>query len=174
MTGLRKPTSLLLSLLVGTVLLALLAGCSGQEEAQSLDTQAQDIFRSLMCPICPGQTIDQSQSELSAQMRAIVREKLEQGETKEDILQFFVERYGEAVLAAPVKTGFNLVVWVVPFVAVVAGGIVLWLIIRRWVRRGREPVPEAAMAAQDDADDERYRELVERELKGLGDRDFRR
>src|SRR3990170_6336471 len=134
----KKLGFLLATLLVGTILLVMLGGCSAPERTQSLDEKAQDIYRSLMCPLCPGQTIEQSQSELSAQMRAIVREKLEQGETKEKILQFFVERYGDAVLAAPVKSGFNLIAWLAPITGIVVGGIALWFVIKKWARRGHE------------------------------------
>src|SRR3972149_402861 len=118
-----KKLGFLLLSLVAIALLVMLGGCSVPERTRSLDEKAQDIYRSLMCPLCPGQTIAESQSELSAQMRAVVREKLEQGATKEDILQFFVERYGEGVLAAPAKSGFSLVAWLAPIVGIVVGGI---------------------------------------------------
>ncbi|MBI4303624.1 MAG: cytochrome c-type biogenesis protein CcmH, partial [Chloroflexi bacterium] len=140
----KKQGLLLLILLLGTILLVMLGGCSVPERTPSLDEKAQDIYGSLMCPLCPGQTIGESQSELSAQMRALVREKLEQGETKEEILQFFVERYGEGVLAAPAKSGFNLIAWFAPVVGIVVGGILLWLVIRKWARRRHESSFEPA------------------------------
>ena len=87
-------------LLVISFLPVLLSACSAEPEAESIDEKARDIYRSLMCPICSGQTLEESQSALSVQMRATIREMLEQGKTKEEILQFFVERYGEGVLAA--------------------------------------------------------------------------
>lgn len=165
--------SLLLSLLAGLILPVLLIGCSAPEGGASLDEQAQDIYHSLMCPICPGQTIAQSQTELSAQMRAIVREKLEQGETREEILQFFVERYGETVLAAPPKSGFNLVVWLVPATGIILGGVLLWWIVRRWVRREKESSPGPVAPANDIIDGEKYRRQLDRELKDFDERGFR-
>src|SRR3990170_5171773 len=134
----KKLGFLLATLLVGTILLVMLGGCSAPERTQSLDEKAQDIYRSLMCPLCEGQTIEQSQSELSAQMRAVVRDKVEQGETKEEILQFFVERYGDAVLAAPVKSGFNLIAWLAPITGIAVGGVVLWFIARKWTGGRKE------------------------------------
>lgn len=169
----KKSGFLLLSLLVAIILLAILGGCSVPERTQSLDEKAQDIYRSLMCPLCPGQTIEQSQSELSTQMRALAREKLEQGETKEEILQFFVERYGEAVLAAPVKSGFNLIAWLTPIAGIVVGGIALWLTIRKWVRRGKESSSETVALTSDITDDEKYRKQLEKELKDIGEGGFR-
>lgn len=168
-----KKLGFLLLSLVAIALLVVLGGCSVQQQTQSLDEKAQDIYRSLMCPICPGQTIEQSQSEVSAQMRAIVREKLEQGETKEEILQFFVERYGETVLAAPVKSGFNLVAWLAPITGIIVGGIALWLTIRKWVR-GRKGYSSGTVTPTPDiTDDEKYRKQLEKELKDFGEGGFR-
>lgn len=167
----KKPAFLLLILLGTTVLLVPGYACSNTEQALSLDEQAQEIYRSLMCPLCPGQTIDQSQSELSAQMRALVREKLEQGETREEILQFFVERYGESVLAAPVKSGFNLIVWVTPFSAILIGGIILGIIIRRKVRNIKLAVEQSSAMA--DTPDDKYRDQLEKDLESFTERGFR-
>ncbi|MBI2847968.1 MAG: cytochrome c-type biogenesis protein CcmH [Chloroflexi bacterium] len=162
-----------MGLLAGLILPVVLAGCSGQAGAASLEKQAQEIYRSLMCPLCPGQTIAESQSELSAQMRAVVWEKLEQGETKEEILQFFVERYGEAVLAAPPKSGLNLVVWLAPIAALVVGGMILWRYVRKWATREKRNFSESTSPASDITDDDKYRKQLDKELKDFGERGFR-
>ena len=169
----KKPGFIILSLLVATTVLLSAYGCTTQQQTQSLDEQAQEIYRSLMCPICPGQTIDQSSSELSVQMRSLVREKLEQGETREEILQFFVERYGETVLAAPVKSGFNLIVWLAPILGILTGGIMLWVIIRRWVRGKDKSSTELLPTTPDDSHDEKYRRQLEKDLKDFAERGFR-
>lgn len=168
----KKSGLWLVSLLLGTTLIVLLGGCSVPERTLSFDEQAQDIYRSLMCPLCPGQTIAESQSELSAQMRAVVREKLEQGATKEEILQFFAERYGEAVLAAPAQSGFNLIAWLTPITAIIVGGIILWLVIRKWAMSGKGH-PSGAVPTRDLAADEKYHRRLEQELKDFDERGFR-
>ncbi|MBI4295657.1 MAG: cytochrome c-type biogenesis protein CcmH [Chloroflexi bacterium] len=168
----KKSRFILLSLFVGIIVLVILSGCSVSERTPSLDEKAREIYRSLMCPVCPGQTIEQSQSELSSQMRVIVREKLEQGETKEQILQFFVERYGEAVLASPAKSGFSLVAWLAPIIGIVVGGIVLWFVVKKWAR-GSKTFPEPVTSNSNGADDEKYRRRLEKELKDFGERGFR-
>lgn len=167
----KKPGLILLSLLGALILGLSPYGCAAPEQPQSLEKQAQEIYGSLMCPLCPGQTIDQSQSELSTQMRLLVREKLERGETREEILQFFVERYGETVLAAPVKSGFNLIVWITPILGIFIGGIVLWVIIRRRVRGATSngqlsPTP-------DNGNVDKYRDQLEKDLKNFDERGFR-
>lgn len=161
-----------LGLLVAATALLISTGCTTQQPIE-LDVLAQDIYHNLMCPLCPGQTIEQSQSELSAQMRFVVREKLAQGETKEEILQFFVERYGESVLAAPVKSGFNLIVWLTPVLSILVGGATLWIVIRRWVRSRNTDSAGLLSRDSDDSHDEKYRDQLDEDLKGFEDRGFR-
>ncbi len=168
----KKLGFIILSLLVAITVLLSAYGCTAQQ-TQSLDEQAQEIYRSLMCPICPGQTIDQSSSELSAQMRSLVREKLEQGETRGEILQFFVERYGETVLAAPVKSGFNLIVWLAPILGIFTGGIILWVVIRRWVKGKDKFSTELLSPTPDGSHDEKYRRQLEKDLKDFAEKGFR-
>lgn len=124
-----QPTRLLGG--VALIMIAILGtACLTQGASPTLDERAQAIDRSLICPICPGETINQSQTELAAQMRFIVREKLAAGETRQDILDFFVERYNEDVLAAPPKSGFNLVAWGIPLLGIAAAMAALAIILR--------------------------------------------
>ena len=121
---------------LGVIAFAVLISACGGEGGRSPEERAQSIDKSLICPVCPGETIDQAQVELSRQMRATVREKLAEGQSKGEILQFFVDRYGEDVLAAPPKSGFNLVAWVVPPAAVTGAGVLLLLVVRNMRRNG--------------------------------------
>ena len=113
-----------------------------------------------MCPVCPAETIDQAQVEYSKQMRRVVREMLAQGHSRDEILDFFADRYGPQVLAAPPKSGLNLVAWIVPIVvvvAVIAGGM---LVIRSMAERNNvaagdeQPMEEGL---------EEYLEIIDRE-----------
>ena len=126
MPRVRAP---LLAFLFAAALAAVFAACAS-DSPTSLEERAQSIDRTLICPVCPGETIDQAQVELARQMRTVVREKLAEGMTRDEVLQFFVDRYGESVLAAPPKDGFNLIAWVVPIVAVVVGVAVVALVVR--------------------------------------------
>ncbi len=100
--------------------------------------EAQAIDRMLMCPVCPAVTIDQTQVELAKQMQRVVREMLAQGASRQQVLDFFVERYGPGVLAAPPKTSFNLLAWILPPVGVVAALGALFLVLRSMVGRPRQ------------------------------------
>ena len=95
---------------------------SGDAGASYDEATAQEIDRMLMCPVCPAQTIDQTEVPLAKQMRAQVRELLASGATREEALGWFSapERYGPSVLAEPPRSGFYLIAWIVPGVVVVA------------------------------------------------------
>jgi cytochrome c-type biogenesis protein CcmH len=125
----RRKNALLLAPL-GLIMLAMAVVACGNSDTPSLEEQAYSIDRSLICPVCPGETIDQAQVELARQMRLLVREKLAEGWSRERILQFFVDRYGEAVLAEPPKSGFNLLAWIVPFVSVFAALVLLFFVVK--------------------------------------------
>ncbi|MBI2950682.1 cytochrome c-type biogenesis protein CcmH, partial [bacterium] len=72
--------------------------------------------------------------------------------------------YGEVVLAAPTKKGFNLTAWILPFVAILAGAGIVRAVVKRWTRPGAQPAHEPASEAEGDVE---YRARVERELKDL-------
>ena len=87
-----------------------------------------------MCPVCPGESIDQSQNPLAVQMRAIVDEKLALGWSEREIKDFFVERYGPSVLMEPPSAGFGIAAWIVPPLAFALAIASLYLTLR-WMRR---------------------------------------
>ena len=106
------------------------AACQAGEEIPFLERRAQVLNRSIMCPVCPGESIDQSQNELAVQMRAIVDEQLAQGRTEEQIKAFFVERYGPSVLLEPPRSGVGLVLWLLPPVVLLIAVSVLAFVLR--------------------------------------------
>jgi cytochrome c-type biogenesis protein CcmH len=103
------------------------------------EAQVREIASQLRCPVCQGLSVGDSPSELANEMRALVREQLQQGKTPAEVRDYFVQRYGEWILLAPPKRGFNLVIWVVPFTLLPIGALVIYLGARRWVRN---PLPE--------------------------------
>ena len=116
----------------------------------------------IMCPVCPAETIDQAQVEISRQMRVIVREMLAEGKDREEIFDFFVERYGKDILAAPPKSGADLVSWLLPAGGVIAALVAVFFIIRSMTQRG--PAPTAPQPLQDDRLAP-YLQLVDRHLE---------
>ena len=128
-----------------------------------LEEQVHHIAAELRCPVCQNLSVADSPSGLAQEMRDLIREQLQQGRSRGEIVAFFVSKYGEWVLLTPKPGGFNLLVYVVPFVAGAAGVAGALVAIRRWVRRRRdraEALPEVSAADRErlrlalEADDE--------------------
>ncbi|APO86889.1 cytochrome c-type biogenesis protein [Marivivens sp. JLT3646] len=81
---------------------------------QALETRARDISKGLRCPVCQNENIDDSNSAISRELRLLVRDRLIEGDTNEEVVDFIVARYGEYVLLEPTKDGFNMILWVAP------------------------------------------------------------
>lgn len=125
----RISTAVLFALLLVFVALT---GCKQAE--RSVDERANGLHQQLMCPVCPGETIDQSTVQIAKDIRLLVKTKLEAGESDSQIRQFFVDRYGDGILASPPVSGFSLLVWAVPPTLLVAGFGVLILVLRKMHR----------------------------------------
>lgn len=109
-----------------------------------LDDRVRAITTELRCVVCQNLSVADSPSEMAQQMRAIVREQLQQGKSPEEIKAYFVSKYGEWVLLAPSKEGFSLLVWVLPFVAAAVGTLFVIFALRRWTRQTRSSASRRA------------------------------
>ena len=132
----------LLTILVLFAALATACLTAAEGEVPDVEQRATALNKSIMCPVCPGESIDQSQNSLSIQMRAIVRDKLAEGWTDQQIKDFLVERYGPSVMMEPPTTGFNLAAWIVPPVAF-ALAIAALLLTLKWMRMSAEAERQA-------------------------------
>lgn len=86
-----------------------------------------DISNELMCPVCQGQTVAESNSQLALSMKEVVRIKVSEGKSKEEILDYFILQYGDTILAKPPIRGFNLLLWILP-PGILVLSILLWVI----------------------------------------------
>ena len=123
-----------------------------------LEAQVREIAIQLRCPVCQGLSVGDSPSELANEMRTLIREQLQQGKTPAEVLDYFAQRYGEWILLAPPKRGFNLVVWVLPFVLLPIGAAVVYVGARRWVRQSTTADPSSPRV------DSPYAQRLQREL----------
>jgi cytochrome c-type biogenesis protein CcmH len=98
--------------------------------APTIEDQVDGIARELMCPVCAGQTVADSGSQLAEQMRAEIRRRLQAGQTRDEIVAYFIGQFGEGVLARPPARGTGLVLWLALPVALLLGGLIL----RRFLR----------------------------------------
>lgn len=127
---------------VVVVAFALLPAASGV--AQEPQASLPDIEDEVMCPVCGTLLQLASESPQAERERALIRQLIAQGKTKDEIKDELVAEYGKDVLAVPDSDGFDLVAWVVPGLVVVAGGLAIFLGLRRW-----RATSEAAEAPSD-------------------------
>ena len=128
------------------------------------DDDVQAIASQLRCVVCQNLSVADSPSEMAHQMRDLIRERLAAGDRPDQVMAYFVQRYGEWVLLAPPARGLNLLLWLAPFGAV-AGGLALVLTLtRRWRRQpgSAEPAPPPVMGPAE-------RERLAAELERLRD-----
>lgn len=129
--------ALLLTLFAALALALAAPGALASEEKPTL----AELERELVCPTCDT-TLAMSNAPIAERMRAHIRERIAAGDTKSEIKAGLVEQFGEAVLAAPPRSGFNLLAWLLPLGGLAAAAVVVTLFARRW-RRAR---PTAAPA----------------------------
>jgi len=129
----------------------------------ALAATQQEVEESLTCQCGCGLTVhgcNHLQCPSGEPMKKEIAERLARGEDTETILAAFRTRYGEKVLSSPTFGGFNWLAWVTPFAAVLAGGVGVVLVIRRWSRQSPPPPPPPP-AADDDLRRRLARELDE-------------
>lgn len=111
----------------------------------ALESRAREISRQIRCPVCQGESIDDSNAPISRDLRIIIRERLTAGDSDDQVIDFVVARYGEFVLFNPRASGSNLVLWLAgPAMLVVAGGIA-------FAAFRRKSAPEAGLTAEEEA-----------------------
>lgn len=126
------------SIILPVLFLAMMtANCSYNESVPELEQRAQSINREVMCPVCPGESIDQSQNPVAAQMRDIVTSRLREGWTEKQIKDYFVESYDHRVLMEPPRTGVNLIAWLVP-PSILVVGIFTLVFALRFIHRSHD------------------------------------
>ena len=119
-----------------SLLLIVGMGCEYREETPESEKRDQEINSVVMCPVCPGESIDQSQHPLAVQMRNIVVEELENGMNETQIKNYFVDAYGPSVLLEPPTSGINIWVWLVPPIVMVLVLGSVFTILKKTSRRG--------------------------------------
>ena len=128
--------------------------------AAPVDEQiVHDVASQLRCVVCQSLSVADSPSETANQMRAIIRERLAAGDNPEQVRAYFVEKYGDWILLSPPKSGFTLLVWVIPFVGLGIGLVLVAVVVRRWSRT----LPAAAPSQLDPA----VRERIRREMSEM-------
>jgi cytochrome c-type biogenesis protein CcmH len=115
---------------------ALLAAHIAQTPDSVLEAHVRAVASELRCPVCQGESIQDSPAALAQQMRAVVREQLAAGRTPGEVKAYFVDKYGEWILLRPRARGWNMLVYVLPMAALLIGAAVVARAARHWASRG--------------------------------------
>ena len=103
-----------------------------------------DLENQLMCPVCAGETLAQSDSLPAQRIKAHLQQRIRQGWTRSQIINEEVDIWSPRILAAPPRHGFDLLAWVLPLAGIGAGALVLGGLAWRWSRHRGPAAPLAA------------------------------
>lgn len=155
-------------LVVALAMLFQAAPAAAQEPVS--DDEVNEIARELYCPVCENTPLDVCPTQACEDWRAEIRTQLSQGKSKEEIHQYFVDRYGAKVLSTPPQEGFNLIVWILPIAAVIFGAIFFGRYLKG-LQEKKEPdvtadgAPSTTAAPPPAAIEDEYLSRVEKEVR---------
>ena len=136
--------------LAGSMLILVAAASPAVAERPTL----AGIEDEVMCTVCGVPLSMAREAPAAKRERALIEELIASGKSQSQIKDELVATYGDAVLAVPPKRGFNLIAWLVPLIAVIAGVAVLVLVLLAWRRRPAsvsDGGPQASLSAEDSA-----------------------
>lgn len=108
----------------------------GDESVPDPEARAYNLAVRLKCPICAGESLAGSQTDLAQDLRARIEDEIAAGSTDDEIIAIFVASYGEQVLLDPPSTGWGAALWALPLGVLIAGGVAIFGL----RRKDREPV----------------------------------
>jgi cytochrome c-type biogenesis protein CcmH len=166
-----RKTGWVAALLSVALALLFISTVSAQESTPKppiSDDQVNAIAKQMYCPVCESTPLDVCPTQACIEWRELIREMLAEGKTEAEIKQYFVDRFGDRVLAAPPARGLNWLVYVIPPIAILAGILILYSALRAW----RQPPAGTAPPASDSAPDasganDEYTKRLEEELRKL-------
>lgn len=112
----------------------------------ALEARAREVSQALRCVVCQNETIDESNAELAKDMRLLVRERIEAGDSNSQVIAYMVERYGDFVLLKPRFNAETLLLWLGPALLLLAGAVV---VIRRLRSASATPIAPAPLSAEE-------------------------
>jgi cytochrome c-type biogenesis protein CcmH len=90
-----------------------------------------EIYKNLRCLICQGQSVADSNSDFASTIKLVVQDQIKEGKTKEEIYDFLISKYGEWIVYQPPLSKNNFLLWFLPYLVLVLGGLIVFFIIRK-------------------------------------------
>lgn len=131
----KKITWIILAVLL---LISLIPGSASAQGSDPTDDDVNAVAKQLYCPVCENIPLDACGTQACEQWRGIIRDRLAEGWTEDQIKDYFVAQYGDRVLAEPPRQGFNWIVYIVPMVIFVGGGYLFYRGIKMWRATGQD------------------------------------
>lgn len=130
-----------LLLAIALALLAVVANAATSERLSdpAQEARARTLQRELRCMVCQGESLDESNAPLAADLRRIIREHIAAGDSDDEIKAFMVERYGDFILMKPPLRKDTVLLWLAPGLLLLIGGAGVILTVRHARRRGTTP-----------------------------------
>ena len=122
----------------------LVVGIAKAQQATPSDDQVNAIARQLYCPVCENTPLDVCPTTACAQWRELIRQKLADGWTGQQIKDYFVEQYGARVLGSPPLKGLNWLAYIVPLLVILVGIFILFSTFRSWRKPASQAPPSAS------------------------------
>ncbi|UCH61805.1 MAG: cytochrome c-type biogenesis protein CcmH [Fidelibacterota bacterium] len=150
-----------------SLILPVMAFCQEGQSAPLVEGIGKDALQreleyEIMAPCCYGSTVGDHDSEAARQVKARIARLLAEGRTKEEIIDLFVNQYGERILARPRARGFNLLAYIMPPAILLAGGLLLVY----FISRSKTPAQRSAPAERKSYDNE-FIDKIEKEMQDL-------
>ena len=89
------------------------------------------IHKNLRCLVCQGQSIADSNSDFAQTIKLVVKDLIKDGKTEREIYAFMSDKYGEWIVFKPELNKHNVVLWVLPYLALIFGGVIIFILVRR-------------------------------------------
>jgi len=100
---------------------------NGEEKKVDQNT----IHKNLRCLVCQGQSIADSNSDFAQTIKLVVKDLIKDGKTEREIYSFMADKYGEWIVFKPELNKHNFLLWFLPYLALIFGGIIIFVIVRR-------------------------------------------
>jgi cytochrome c-type biogenesis protein CcmH len=144
-------------------LLAIVPAAVFADDVQ-MSPEALQIANNLNCPVCEGQSVRDSNSQLARDMRRTVQERLDAGYTEDEVYDYFVDRYGVGILREPPRSGFFLTLWWAPVIGIAIGALVLGTFLTQRKKPAKPATRSSREATESDEDLSEYEKRILQDL----------
>ena len=94
-------------------------------------SELSEIYKNLRCLVCQGQSVADSNSDFASTIKLVVQDQIKEGKTKEEIYDFLISKYGEWIVYQPALNKNNFLLWFLPYLVLILGGLIIFFIIRK-------------------------------------------